>query len=75
MDCEKITFGTADSLYQFKVMPFALSNALVTFKHMMDSLLTCFKWPTCLCYLGNVIVSSQDFETQECLSAVLDVFP
>lgn len=43
MDREKTAFVIPDSLYQFKVMPFSLCNALATFEHMMDVFLHGFK--------------------------------
>ncbi|KZS10174.1 Uncharacterized protein APZ42_025415 [Daphnia magna] len=51
-DKEKTAFVTADRLYQFRVMPFRLSNAPATFQRMMDVLIPGIKWNTCLIYEG-----------------------
>ncbi|GFU91027.1 retrovirus-related Pol polyprotein from transposon 17.6 [Trichonephila clavipes] len=61
-DREKTAFITPEGLYEFKVMPFGLCNAPVTFERMMDNLLRHFKWTMCLCYLDDIIVFSETFE-------------
>ncbi|UYV70945.1 hypothetical protein LAZ67_8001196, partial [Cordylochernes scorpioides] len=61
-DREKTAFITPDGLYEFKVMPFGLCNAPATFERMMDNLLKGLKWTTCLCYLDDIIVFSDNFE-------------
>lgn len=58
-DREKTVFITPDGLYQFKVMPFGLSNAPATFQRMMDVLLSGLKWNTCLVYLDDIVVFSK----------------
>ena len=60
-DREKLAFITPDGLYQFKVMPFGLSNAPATFQRMMDVLLSGLKWNTCLVYLDDIVVFSKTF--------------
>jgi hypothetical protein len=60
-DREKTAFITPDGLYQFKVMPFGLSNAPATFQRMMDVLLSGLKWNTCLVYLDDIVVFSKTF--------------
>ena len=61
-DQEKTAFCVPDGLFEFKVMPFGLSNAPVTFQRLMDLLLAGLKWNTCLVYLDDVIVVGSTFE-------------
>lgn len=49
-DKEKTAFVTDDGLYQFKVMPFVLTNAPSTFQRMMNVVLAGLKWNVCLVY-------------------------
>lgn len=42
-------------------MPFGLCNAPVTFELPMDNVLCGLKCKTCLCYLDDIVVFSQDF--------------
>lgn len=55
-DREKTAFITTETLYQFRVMSFGLTNAPVTFQRMMDILLSGLKWVTCLVYLDYIVV-------------------
>lgn len=60
-DREKTAFITADGLFQFRVMPFGLSNAPSTFQRMMDVMLAGLKWNTCLVYLDDIVVFAPNF--------------
>ena len=53
-DHEKTVFCVPDGLFEFKVMPFGLSNAPATFQCLMYLLLAGLKWNTCLVYLDDV---------------------
>lgn len=60
-DCEKTAFITPNGLFEFRVLPFGLSNAPATFERMMDALLHGLKWKYCLVYLDDVVVFSKNF--------------
>lgn len=61
-DVEKTAFATHRGLYQFKVMPFGLVNAPMTFQRAMDVILSGLKYEICLCYLDDIIVFSRTWE-------------
>ncbi len=61
-DVEKTAFVTHRGLYQFKVMPFGLVNAPMTFQRAMDMILSGLKYEICLCYLDDIIVFSRTWE-------------
>ena len=58
----KTAFVTADGLYQFRTLPFGLTNAPGTFQRAMDIILAGLRWTTCLIYLDDVIVYSATFQ-------------
>ena len=60
-DREKTAFCFPDGPFEFKVMPFGLSNAPATFQCLMDLLLVGLKWNSCLVYLDDVIPYSAKF--------------
>ena len=60
---EKTAFSTGKSLWQFKVMPFGLCNALATFERLMEAVLAKLPWQTSLVYLDDIIVHSIDFDS------------
>ena len=61
-DREKTAFTTPYGLYQFKVMPFGLSNAPSTFQRLMELILAGLHWETCLIYLNDVVVFGRTWE-------------
>ncbi|KZR95549.1 Uncharacterized protein APZ42_010682, partial [Daphnia magna] len=69
----KTAFITADGLYQFRALPFGLTNAPGTFQRAMDIILAGLRWTTCSVYLDDVIVYSATFEQHlERLQSVMD---
>lgn len=61
-DKPKTAFCTTEGLFQFRVMPFGLSNAPATFQRLMDLVLAGLQWSECLVYLDDVIVLGHTFE-------------
>ncbi|KAE9118319.1 hypothetical protein PF010_g8269 [Phytophthora fragariae] len=55
-DKEKTAFTTKRRLYQFKRMPFVLTNAPATFQRLMNSVLQGLTWPSCLVYLDDIVI-------------------
>ena len=55
-DRPKTAFASHKGLFQFKVLPFGLSNAPSVFERLMELVLRGLNWEKCLCYLDDVIV-------------------
>jgi len=68
----KTAFSVGSGLWQFKVMPFGLSNAPATFERLMEHVLSGLHWRTCLLYLDDIIIMGKDFA--EHLKNLQDVF-
>lgn len=62
-DIPKTAFVTKYGLFEYVTMPFGLCNATATFQRLMELALSGLQWNSCLVYLDDVIVFSQDFET------------
>lgn len=62
-DRNKTAFITDSGMYRFKVMPFGLNNALVTFQHMMTTILGHLVSQCANFYLDDIVVYSANFET------------
>ena len=62
-DKEKTTFTSHAGTYCFNRMPFGLMNAPATFQRTLDVLLNKYNWKSCLVYLDDVIIFSEDIET------------
>ncbi|KAH9086314.1 hypothetical protein LEN26_020244 [Aphanomyces euteiches] len=60
---EKTAFICKFGLYEWLVMPFGLCNAVPQFERLMEDVLRDQLWKSCLVYLDDVIVFSQDFAT------------
>ena len=64
---------TQKGLFQFKVMPFVLSNAPATFQKLMENVLMGLQWQNGLVYLDGIIVNGRDFdETLANMECVLE---
>jgi len=61
-DREKTAFVCHEGAYQYKRMPFELTNAPATFQRALDIILSAVKWQSCLIYLHDVIVYSKTEE-------------
>ena len=58
---EKTAFSAGKGLWQFKVMPLGLCNALATFERLMEAVLFSLPWKTCLVYLDDITVHAASF--------------
>ena len=71
-DKPKTAFRTRKGLFQFKVMPFGMSNSPSTFQRLMDKVLRGLQWEKCLKYLDDIIVFGKTFpETLDNLRCVM----
>jgi hypothetical protein len=52
----KTAFVTYDGLYQFRKLPFGLTNAPATFQRLMETVLAGLDWKICLVYLDDILV-------------------
>ncbi|KAG6612102.1 uncharacterized protein IUM83_15004 [Phytophthora cinnamomi] len=60
---EKTAFTCKYGLFEWLVMPFGLCNAVPAFERLMENVLIDLKWRTCLVYLDDCVVFSEDFPT------------
>ena len=61
-DRAKTAFTTRKGLFEWKVMPFGLSNAPATFSRLMELALRGLHWERCLIYLDDIVVFWRNFE-------------
>ena len=63
-DIPKTAFVTKYGLYEYTTMPFGLCNAPATFQRAMEIALAGLQWTTCLIYLDDVLIFSDNFDQQ-----------
>lgn len=69
----KTAFATHKGLFQFKVLPFGLSNSPVAFEGLMEAVLSGLQWEKCLVYLDDIITFGATFEdTLKNLTVIFD---
>ncbi|KAI8506729.1 hypothetical protein Bbelb_151700 [Branchiostoma belcheri] len=71
-DRHKTAFCTAEGLWQFKVLPFGLSNSAATYQRLVQLILAGVGWDVCLAYLDDIIVFTPTFD--EHLHTLQEVF-
>ena len=72
-DRPKTAFVTHKGLFQYKVLPFGLTNAPATFERLMELVLRGLQWEKCLIYLDDIICFGKTFpEAVDNLSQVLN---
>jgi hypothetical protein len=59
---EYTAFITSNGLYQYRVMPFGLSNSPATFQRFMDAVLAGYKWKFLIVYLDDICLFSPNFD-------------
>ena len=61
-DRHKTAFITHKGLYQFKVLPFGLSNSPACFEALMEKVLHGLQWERCLIYLDDIVAFGRSWE-------------
>ena len=61
-DQHKTAFASYRGLFEFKVLPFGLSNAPATFERLMEFVLAGLVGTSCLVYLDDIVIFSRTFE-------------
>ena len=61
-DWHKTAFISHCGMYQFKVMPFGVSNAPAVFLRLINLLLSGLNWDICIAYLDDIIIMSSIVE-------------
>ena len=72
-DKGKTSFVTRSGFYQFKVMPFGVTNGPATFQRLMDLTMAGLNYQICLVYLDDIILMSKTVDEHlERLQLILD---
>ena len=69
---KKTAFSSGNGLWRFKMMPFGLCNAPVTFERLMEQVLVGLPTSTTLVYLDDILIPGRSFSQQ--ISNLREVF-
>lgn len=70
----KTAFITQDGHYEFRKVPFGLTNTPVVFQRIINKILANFRFTKVLVYLDNILIPGKTIqETMELLKFVLDL--
>ena len=61
-DKEKTTFICLNGLFQYRKMPFGLTNVPATFQRLMTSLFSRKEWPFVFIFLDDILIASSSME-------------
>eukprot|EP00253_Pinus_taeda_P016446 PITA_16446 len=61
-DVWKVSFKAKEGLFKWLVMPFRLTNSLVTFMRLMDDILRSFTNSFVVVYLDDILIFNQSWE-------------
>jgi hypothetical protein len=61
-DIKKTAFTSPLGLFEWKFMPFGLMNAPATFQAIMEKVLAPVLWKTCVVYIDDLVIFSQNEE-------------
>ena len=61
-DKEKTAFICPNGLFQYRRIPFGLTNAPATFQRLMTSLFSGKEWPFVFIYLDDILIASKSME-------------
>lgn len=62
-DQYKTAFITADGLYEYRKMPFGMTNAPSCFQRTMDTVLGGIKYVNCLVYIDDIVIFSKTIDS------------
>ncbi|MCP4490712.1 MAG: hypothetical protein GY820_25880, partial [Gammaproteobacteria bacterium] len=57
----KTAFTTGFGLFQYRFMPFGLTNSPATFQRLMENVLNGLLWKTCFVFIDDVLVTGRTF--------------
>jgi hypothetical protein len=60
------TYKTCYEQYEYVMMPFDLTNALVIFQHLMNDVFREYLNDFVVCYIDNILIFSKNMEDREC---------
>lgn len=70
-DIRKCSFVTMDGQFEFVRMPLELSGATATFQKAINCILAHLKWKGVVCYIDDVLIGGNTFETHPKLLEVV----
>lgn len=74
-ESRKTTFLTQGGVYEWKTMPFGLTNSPISFQTLMSNVLRGLNWKSVLVYVNDILIFSRSFDEHlQHLAQVFDRF-